>query len=138
MTATLIIVRGISGSGKSTIAKQLQSVHPDSAWFEADHYFIDEAGNYNWSADRLHAAHQWCQHEVASCLAIGLTVIVSNTFTTKKELRPYFECIQAYGKNPIVICMQSQFTNVHNVPQATLDNMKQRFVYDISDLFKSF
>ena len=131
----LIIIRGISGSGKSTLARQLLAADPRTVWFEADQYFTDADGNYNWSADKLHAAHQWCQTEVQSCLARGMTVLVSNTFTTKKELRPYFDYIQRYGKNPTVICMQSSYKNVHNVPQATLDAMKHRFVYDISDMF---
>jgi hypothetical protein len=63
-------------------------------------------------------------------------VIVSNTFTTKKELRPYFNLAKHYDIIPVVIVCQNQFESIHDVPSETLEKMKSRFQYNIDELFK--
>ena len=138
----LILIRGLPGSGKSTLARQLLQSYLDqdieAAHYEADQYFTQSSGQYVWDASKIGAAHEWCQTSVKVALAHDQTVLVSNTFTLKRELAPYFEMIQEYSKNPTVLIAQSDFGSVHDVPAATLLNMKTRFVYDISSLFKNF
>ena len=74
-----VIVRGIPGSGKSTVARKLAT---GSNWqhFEADMYFYDKEGNYNFDINKLGAAHHWCERKVATALQDGWSVVVSNTF----------------------------------------------------------
>jgi tRNA uridine 5-carbamoylmethylation protein Kti12 len=130
----LILVRGIPGSGKSTIARQLDDAMEDSLHIEADMYFMKD-GVYQFDATKLHAAHTWCQNMTDTALARGNSVIVSNTFTTVKELRPYFDIAKKFGIVPTVIVAQNQFQNEHNVPEETLKRMRDRFQYDIQELF---
>ena len=52
----LFLLRGLPGSGKSTLAKSISEVH-----YEADMYFVDADGNYNFDATLLKDAHNWCQ-----------------------------------------------------------------------------
>ena len=136
---TLTLIRGIPGSGKSTLAKLLVDncarygamMHH----FEADMWFY-RGGKYDFDAAKLRLAHQWCQESTADCLRTGYHVVVSNTFTTIKELKPYFEMsYDILGKPPIVYVAQNEFQNIHSVPDEKLLAMKQRFVYDISSLF---
>jgi len=137
----LIIIRGNPGSGKSTLAKCLLASYErfiPVCHYEADQFFTDKAGNYHWDVTRIGAAHAWCQTECAERLKEGDTVIVSNTFTTKKELQPYFEMIQQYGQNPTVILAQSNFSSVHGVPENVLHNMKNRFLFNIDEMFVKF
>jgi predicted kinase len=137
----LILVRGIPGSGKSTLARNL--VHtlmftqlPETIrHFEADMYFEDGQGNYNFDVAKLHQAHMWCQNKTREALAEDRCVVVSNTFTTIKELKPYFNLAKDFGIVPIVYLAQNQFPNVHNVPAEKLEQMRNRFQYDISELF---
>lgn len=125
----LVLVRGLPGSGKSTLARMLAYVH-----LEADMYFMVD-GVYRFDKNKLHAAHAWCLERTRASLDHHLTVAVSNTFTTKKELKPYFDLAKEYDIIPNVILCQNQFNNVHNVPIETLEKMKARFQYDISSLF---
>jgi predicted kinase len=139
MTA-LILVRGIPGSGKSTLAKILKDAldkegMPAAYHYEADMYFLDEQGNYNFDAAELGAAHGWCLHKTREGLERGGTVIVSNTFTTRRELKPYFNLAKEFDIVPVVYLAQNQFTNVHGVPEDKLQAMRDRFQYDISELF---
>ena len=132
----LILVRGLPGSGKSTIARSLS----DGTWtrhLETDMYWINTiTGEYEFVPERIKDAHLWCQKGVDHILNQGYSVAVSNTFTQKWELQPYFEIAKKYGIIPQVILCQNQFKNIHNVPEEVLVKMKDRFEYDISELFE--
>ncbi len=129
-----IIVRGLPGSGKSTIAKQI-ALDSDMFHYEADMYFVDKQGNYDFDQTKLGSAHMWCQRMVESRISDGMDVIVSNTFTTCKEMKPYFEIAKKYGIIPNVIHAQNMFDNIHLVPDEALKRMRDRFQYDLSSLF---
>jgi len=138
----LILVRGIPGSGKSTLARNLCDLVDNtmsntvlSRHYEADMYFEDEQGNYNFDAFKLALAHGWCLRKTREALEENRTVIVSNTFTTIKELKPYFALAKEFFIVPVVYLAQNQFPNVHNVPAEKLEQMRNRFQYDISELF---
>lgn len=133
MANKLYLIRGIPGCGKSTLAKQIKKI--DTIHLEADQYFVVN-GEYNFDGMKIGAAHEWCQRETDSGLFYKQDVIVSNTFTTIKELKPYFLIAKKYGIVPTVITCQTVFGNVHGVPEEVLENMKKRFCYDISSLFE--
>lgn len=127
----MILVRGLPGSGKSTIAKNL------IGWYwhlETDQYWMKD-GEYKFDASKLGEAHAWCQAETRKLLTNGFSPVVSNTFTTKKELKPYFEIAKEFNIVPQVILCQAQYGNIHNVPEETLKRMEARFEYDIGDLY---
>ena len=132
---TLTLIRGLPGSGKSTLAKMLVKQTGDKH-FEADMFFTDEKGNYNWSADKITQAHAWCQESTRNFLEWNYDVVVSNTFTTDKELKPYFDIALEFALTPVIITMQNNFGNVHNVPVEAIDRMKNRFQYDVRELFE--
>jgi predicted kinase len=133
----LILVRGIPGSGKSTLARQLMNLSDNimARHYEADMFFMDEAGSYNFDASKLNRAHNWCIDKTRDGLEQNRTVVVSNTFTTVNELKPYFALAKEFGIVPVVYLAQNQFNNVHNVPAEKLEQMRNRFQYDISELF---
>jgi predicted kinase len=140
--AALILVRGIPGSGKSTLAKILKDALDKAGMsaayhFEADQYFYDDQGNYNFEASELGSAHGQCLRKTREGLERGGTVIVSNTFTTIRELKPYFNLAKEFGIVPVVYLAQNQFPNVHNVPAEKLEQMRNRFQYDIQELFEA-
>lgn len=132
----LFLLRGTPGSGKSTLAKAL-TFNEDVFHIEADMFFNDVAGNYKFDVNKIYDAHMWCQKKTSDYLRLKYDVVVSNTFTTKKELKPYFEIAKEYGIIPQVIMCQNEFKNIHSVPEETLKKMKDRFTYDISSLFET-
>ena len=129
----LLLVRGLPGSGKSTIAKNL------IGWYwhiETDQFWLDKAtGEYKFDIARLAEAHQWCLDHTRKTMEMGQSPVVSNTFTTCKEMKPYFDLAKEFGIVPTVMVCQNSFGNIHNVPQETLDRMAARFEYNISELF---
>ncbi len=134
----LFLIRGIPGSGKSTLAKLILrqlDVYDVAYHFEADMYFYSPEGTYDFDATKLGAAHNWCQNQTEYALRNDCSVIVSNTFTTCKELKPYFTLAKDHGIIPTVIHAQNMFQNIHSVPDDKLKTMRDRFQYDLSPLF---
>lgn len=127
----LVLVRGLPGSGKSTLAKNLigyyMHIETDMFWGK----------DYAFDASKLGEAHAWCQSETRRLLSAGFSPVVSNTFTTKKELKPYFEIAKEFGIVPTVILCQGKWGNVHGVPSEVLERMEARFEYDIGELYAS-
>jgi predicted kinase len=125
MEKVLYIVRGIPGSGKSTLAKQLTA-----NVFEADYYFYDNDGNYNFIPSKIKEAHKECQQFVGYAMESGIPKIaVSNTFTQEWEMEPYFELAKTYGYKTFSIVVENRHKNesIHGVPEDKLEQMKIRF-----------
>lgn len=129
----MILVRGLPGSGKSTVANSMANAY--TCHLEADMYF-DSDGEYKFDPSKLGLAHQWCQEQCVHQLNINRNVIISNTFTMKTELRPYFEIAKQFNIVPAVIHCQNNFGSIHNVPEETLKKMRDRWENDISELFE--
>lgn len=130
----LILIRGLPGSGKSTLARDLR--RDTDVIMEADTFFLDEEGNYNFDANKLHAAHKWCQNQTSVYLELGCRVIVANTFTTLKEMKPYFEIAKEFDLTPVVYHCQNDFGSIHDVPEETMERMRNRWATDLSGLFE--
>lgn len=123
----LIILRGVSGSGKSTFAEMLgEGKHPH---FEADMYHYDEQGNYNWSAANMGKAHKWCQNQVEDRMQRSFEkIIVSNTSTTEKEINVYIDLAYKYGYRVISLVVENRHDNgsIHDVPQEIRDAQEKK------------
>jgi 2',3'-cyclic-nucleotide 3'-phosphodiesterase/NEDD4-binding protein 2 len=133
---TLILLRGIPGCGKTTLAKFLVESFKKWSTYEicADYFFEDLHGNYNFDLNKLGAAHSWCKQQVRDVLDFPRrdsfpVVIVHNTFTTEKEIAPYEEIAKEYGLDFISLIVENRHgnSNIHNVPEETLERMKNRF-----------
>ena len=120
----LYIIRGLPGSGKSTLAKKLAG----RRYREADMFFIDKFGNYNFDSSKIQQAHAWCLANIEVLLIRSDNdVAVSNTFSCKWEYEKYVELAQKYGFQPIIIECQNDFDNTHDVPVEVINKMRLRF-----------
>lgn len=121
-----MICRGISGAGKSTFAKTLGGQH-----YEADMFFIDPVtGEYKFDGSKIKLAHEWCQNRVEGDMILNMNkIVVSNTFTQFWEMEPYFELAKKYGYKVFSIIIENRHggTNVHNVPEEKVEQMRNRF-----------
>lgn len=126
---TLYLIRGLPGSGKSTFAYDLAMNGVVSVRIEADQYFTDDDGVYNFDASKLHLAHSWCQERARMYLDSGSSVAVSNTSTTEKEVAVYAKIAAETGSMFVSLIAENRHegVNVHNVPTETLQKMKNRF-----------
>lgn len=119
----LYLVRGVSGAGKSTLADQLFGTT-----VSADQYF-EYDGGYEFDASKLGHAHKWCQKYVENLMQGNNDVAVANTFTTVKEMKPYYKLAEEYGYTVFSIIVENRHggTDVHNVPEEALQRQENRF-----------
>lgn len=126
---TLYLLRGIPGSGKSTLARKLVG-DKDYCHKEADMYFVDRQGNYNFIPSKIKDAHEWCQQEIEFIMKYNhSTVVVSNTFTQEWEMDPYYELAKKYGYTVFSVIIENRHggVNDHGVPEDKIQIMKNRF-----------
>ncbi len=125
MERNLYLLRGLPGSGKSTFSKTLGGAH-----FEADMFFLDENNEYRFDPAKLKDAHNWCRHRVMEAMKEGNpTVVVSNTFTQKWEMEPYFILAEELGYRVFSVVVENRHggKNIHGAPEETLERMRNRF-----------
>lgn len=130
---TLIIIRGLPGSGKTTKAihicnKEEQKSGRKFFHYEADMFFEDYRGKYTFNPNLLGIAHDWCYTNTVKSLKDGVSVVVTNTFTRKWELERYMSISTLIPNVKIIVYeMKTQFENVHNVPGEKLKQMAARW-----------
>ena len=122
----LYIIRGLPGSGKSTLARSIVARGLASAYYEADMFFVRN-GRYRFNPNYLRDAHCWCKGRVFNGLAQGRSIVVSNTFTTYREMAEYIEYAKAHGVPFKVIRLDTQYGSIHNVPHEAVERMRERF-----------
>lgn len=125
---TIYLLRGLPGAGKSTLASQLST-----NICEADMFFMRN-GKYEFDVNGLGAAHLWCRDRCETFMKDGVSsVVVSNTLTSTKELKPYTELAEKYGYMVVSVIVENRHGNksIHDVPDETLDRMKERLKNNI-------
>ena len=129
----ITLIRGISGCGKTSLAKQL-----GGKLCAADDYFVGEDGVYQFAPSKLPQAHSWCAEQVLIAMEQGLCVVVHNTFTQRWEMEPYLQMAELHGYRVTVTSVydggltdeELAERNEHGVPLAGIATMRERFEHD--------
>jgi predicted kinase len=122
---TLVLLRGLPGSGKSTAAALFNGHH-----LEADMYFMDADGNYQFDITKIKDAHNWCRHATMDAMKKDYPiVVVSNTFTQEWEMEAYYLLAEELGYRVVSMIVENRHNgkNIHGVPDDKLEIMKNRF-----------
>ena len=125
MNGNLILVRGVSGAGKSTIAhlfSDKRNLHGVTIRISTDDFFMEECNSddhnyvahhcdqckdtgyyYNFRPEKLAAKHQECINSVEEAMKVTKKtkyfckqIVVHNTFTQEWEMRAYYDLAEKY------------------------------------------
>jgi len=123
----IILVRGLPGTGKTTLALKMLKSGQANTYYEADQYFYNSDG-YFFDPARLKDAHQWCYNGVKRFLKEQRgTVVVSNTFSQNWEMKPYRDLAKSLGIKLEVIEMMVPYHNsVHITDPNALEETRKR------------
>lgn len=126
---TLYILRGLPCSGKTTLAKTLEQDLPNCVSFSADDFHYNDKGEYNFKFADIGFAHLTCQDNVTKHMELNTqNIIVHNTSTSEKELKPYILLAEEYDYKIVSLVVENRHGNKnnHNVPERTVKDMEQR------------
>ncbi|XP_065188457.1 uncharacterized protein LOC135819217 [Sycon ciliatum] len=133
----MYILRGLPGSGKSYLAKQLSSERGQIV--SADYYFMRD-GRYEFDPSQIGRAHEWCQSKAKDHVAKGVSpIVVDNTNTQLWEMKPYVVMARDGGyeieiREPTTSwkwnVQELARRNSHGVPADKIRLMKDRFRTD--------
>lgn len=123
----VILVCGAPGSGKSTLAEKLVARDIADTWVEADDFFLNEEGVYNFDPKKLATAHQYCFDQFKEAVNNHLRVVVSNTFTMKWERENYLNFARKHNLKIGYVHCENIFENTHGVPKDKVESVRERF-----------
>ena len=118
----IVLIRGLPGSGKSTMAAAMSGyVH-----LEADMFMLVD-GAYQYDPTKVRDSHEWCRKQMRIALASGQSVVVSNTFSRLHEMKDYVTIGKDFNIAVTVIDADGAWPNVHGVPLERIEQMRQRW-----------
>lgn len=130
----LVILRGLPGHGKSSLARFIQESAGSLSVVvcSADHFFEDDEGNYKFNPAQIGTAHMLCQKNARLAMESSiLTVIVDNTNVKRRDFHIYAELAKKLGYGVIELTVgnlnidDAMERNSHNVPRPAIEKMAQ-------------
>jgi|GEM_PF-2329737 len=122
------IMRGVPGSGKSTVAREI--AHPDGIIHSTDSKFYDEHGEYVFDPKRLKEYHDENFDDFCKSLDAGVPIaILDNTNVQSWHYERYVEAAEKAGYAVRIIEMlfpdpeEAAQRNEHNVSKETIERM---------------
>jgi len=128
----LILLRGVPGSGKTTLANVIlqQPNNNPQEILSADDFFESDNGEYNFDPTKLREAHNYCQFRCSERMRQQKArIVVANTFTQEWEMDEYFKMAERYNYRVHTLIVENRHgnENIHGVPENKLQQMKDRF-----------
>lgn len=140
MNRTLILVRGLSGSGKTWLSDMIVGDSPTRVMICADDYFINDKGDYQFDYTKIKEAHEWCISETRETLEEEHEIVcVHNNFTRKWEAEPYFKMAEELGYKVQVISLYDSGMNdkdlaersPHTISEKAIQKQRHQWELDI-------
>lgn len=132
---SLTIVRGVQGAGKSEFGLWLIHGKDNTVLLSTDHYFYNKKGEYQFDPRKLKQAHERCQEECAAYLERGYSVIIANTFSREREIKPYQDMAAEFNVRfySVIVEHRHNGKNLHGVPEDKVKDVAKRFSVKLSN-----
>lgn len=126
----LILLRGLPGSGKTTLAKLLTE-NGKYPCYSVDDYFTDPTtGEYCFEYQNNHLAYKQCEANTKTAMLKGFSkIIVHNTFTIDWELEAYFKMASEHNYTLFVATVENyhKHKNIHAISDEQIAKMAEKY-----------
>ena len=127
---SLILLRGLPGSGKTKLA-DLLSEKGKYPLFSIDDYFTDpKTGDYKFEFDKNHLAYKACQQATEDAMKNNAEkIFLHNTFTLEWEMEPYFLMAHHFKYDVHVMTVENYHgnKNTHAISNDQLTKMAEKY-----------
>jgi predicted kinase len=130
---TLIVTRGLPGSGKSSYARKIANSLDIKALYATDDYWFRPDGKYDFNYDLILDAHRWNIERVKlACSTKYHRIIIDNVHSKWDHVYSYVEVAKYYGYKIIFLEPPTEWAfnveecyarNSHGVPYSTILRM---------------
>lgn len=97
------IMRGLPGSGKSTLVRSIKLRFKEAVVCSADSFFVQEDGSYAYDLEKLPQAHEECATFAQQAAEMGVRhIVIDNTNILRWEMGKYLKLANEYGYAVIV------------------------------------
>ncbi|NXN84315.1 N4BP2 protein, partial [Bombycilla garrulus] len=132
----LVLLRGVPGSGKSYLARNLLEDNPGGIILSTDDYFYKH-GQYHYDPDCLGEAHDWNRKRAKEAFEMRISpIIIDNTNIQAWEMKPYVTLAQQF-KYKVMFRepdtwwkfkpKELERRNIHGVSKEKIKRMLERF-----------
>lgn len=129
MNPRMQIIRGLPGSGKTTLAIE---EFPHLMRLETDMYFYRQ-GAYRFTLANNKRAVKWFLKAVRNFCNNGIDFVTTGVFCAHTErLSTAIETALSKGYEVYIKTLLTQYKSIHGVPKEHLDSMRMAFVSDRS------
>ena len=138
----MFIMRGLPGSGKSTLVETIKSVYAKDAMGDfvvcsADDFFMVN-GSYQFDISRISDAHEDCQNRMKEAVISRVrTIVIDNTNVMYWEMKTYIQTANREGYIVILVEPKTPWRlnaeilakrNSHGVPRETLQKKVRSYL----------
>lgn len=125
----LILLRGLPGAGKSTLAGILAT--KEDVVLSIDDFFTDSrTGKYTFDHTRNHLAYKHCEEQVHKAMEEGRPrIFCHNVFSLDWEMEPYFTLAKKFGYQVHVVTVENYHgqKNVHEISEEQVGKMREKY-----------
>lgn len=138
----VVIMRGVPGSGKSTVAEQIKRHAIEQMGCSAvivsndlfPGYYANPKGSYEWTREKAKQAKKYCEHNFHACIMEGIDIIiVDNCHLTHKSYSHFEKAALAAGYE-VVFNVNIPVMNLEYVQKCASrnkHNVTERMIYDM-------
>lgn len=127
---SLILLRGLPGSGKTTLAHVLSENGQYPVYSVDDYFTHPETGEYQFRYKENYLAYRHCEESCRASMIKGeKKIFIHNVFSIEWEMEPYFKLASEHEYQLHIVTVENYHDqqNTHAISDEQIKKMAEKF-----------